>query len=255
MQDSRRKFLLTSTQAIALSALGGIVWSSFLTKAEANLFVLRPPGALEEAEFLKHCIKCGLCVNACPFGTLKLADVNSAIPLGTPYFIAREVPCEMCPDIPCVPPCPTGALNAESLKDKDGIWEINNAKMGVAVVDTQNCVAHWGIQCDACYRACPLLGEAIKLELRRNERTKKHSFLLPVVDNEICTGCGKCEKACITEKAAITILPRDAVLGVAGSNYIKGWEAKDEMRLKDAKTKELKQDSKKAQNYLNSGEL
>ena len=35
--------------------------------------------------------------------------------------------------------------------------------MGVAVIDDKNCIAFWGIQCDACYRACPLLDQAIYL--------------------------------------------------------------------------------------------
>ena len=49
--------------------------------------------------------------------------------------------------------------------------------MGIAVVDNQSCIAFWGIQCDACYRACPLMDEAITLEYGRNERTGKHAFL------------------------------------------------------------------------------
>ena len=46
------------------------------------------------------------------------------VALGTPYFNARDVPCEMCDDIPCVKACPTGALDP-ALKD------INKARMGL----------------------------------------------------------------------------------------------------------------------------
>ncbi|WP_300668435.1 ferredoxin-type protein NapG [Helicobacter sp. UBA3407] len=252
---NRRKFLLSGAQAVALIGLGGLVWGAFLQESRANPLILRPPGALNEKEFLKTCIKCGLCVKACPFDTLKLADAGSGKPIGTPYFEPRKIPCEMCEDIPCVPTCPTDALDSKLVSNEKGL-AINLAKMGVAIVDKEHCVAYWGIQCDACYRACPLLGEAIKLELKRNERTGKHSYLLPVVESEVCTGCGKCEKACITEKAAIIVLPREIALGKVGTNYIKGWEAEDEMRLQEAKERIPKRDSSsKVQDYLNNGDL
>lgn len=256
-QNPRRKFLLTGVQALAIASIGGLVWGAFLKEAKATPLVLRPPGALSEEEFLKHCIKCGLCVEACPFDTLKLASAGDGRVIGTPYFIPREIPCEMCTDIPCVPVCPTKALDPLLVSDEKGMLEINKAQMGVAIVDKEHCIAYWGIQCDACYRACPLIGEAITLELKRNERTGKHSYLLPVVESEVCTGCGKCEKACVTKKPAIIVLPREVALGEVGTNYIKGWEESDEMRLEDVKTKDLpkKDTSKGVQNYLNSGDL
>lgn len=112
--------------------------------------------------------------------------------------------------------------------------DINKAQMGTAVVDTKNCIAFWGIQCDACYRACPLMDEAIKLEYEKNSRTGKHAFLKPVVDSDVCTGCGLCEHACVTEKAAIFVLPRDIALGKVGDHYIEGWDKADEKRLENA---------------------
>ena len=49
--------------------------------------------------------------------------------------------------------------------------------------------AQTGEEIDACYRACPLIDKALKIETKRNERTAKHAFLLPVVDHEYCVGC------------------------------------------------------------------
>jgi ferredoxin-type protein NapG len=195
--------------------------------------MLRPPGALKEEDFLKTCIKCGLCVEACPYDTLLLAKPGDNKPLGTPYFTPRDIPCYMCPDIPCVPVCPTGALD-ESSVTTNGELDINIADMGLAVIDDESCIAFWGIQCDACYRACPLLGEAITVEYARNDRTGKHAFLRPVVHADVCTGCGLCEKACVTEKAAIFVLPREVAMGKAGAHYIKGWDKDDEKRLEKA---------------------
>jgi len=176
-----------------------------------------------------------MCVNACPYDSLILAKAGDNVPMGTPYFVARDIPCYMCPDIPCVPVCPTHALD-EKLVTTSGKLDINKAKMGVAVVDSSNCIAFWGIQCDACYRACPLLGEAIVLEYAKNKRTGKHALLTPVVKNDICTGCGMCEKACVTQKSSITVLPQSIILGKAGEHYIKGWDKSDESRLKDAQS-------------------
>ena len=252
--NERRKFFLTIARAAGLAVLGGLTWSAFVDEVKASSLILRPPGALKEDDFLATCIKCGLCVEACPFDTLKLAKPGDNKPLGTPFFEPRDIPCYMCPDIPCVPVCPTDALDIFSVQNKEKKLDINKAQMGVAVVDDNSCIAFWGIQCDACYRACPLLGKAITVEYTKNERTGKHAFLKPIVHADVCTGCGLCEKACVTEKAAIFVLPREVALGRAGDYYIKGWDKGDEERLEHATSKttktELSKDS--AVNSLNS---
>ena len=56
----------------------------------------------------------------------------------------------------------------------------------------------------------------------------------PVVHNDVCTGCGLCEQACVTEKPAIFVLPREVAEGRAGNYYIKGWDKNDEKRLEQA---------------------
>ena len=231
--SNRRKFILNMARGAGITALGGFVWSAYVDEVIASPLTLRPPGALAEKDFLKTCIKCGLCVEACPYDTLLLAKPGDHKPLGTPYFTPRDIPCYMCPDIPCVPVCPTGALD-ESSVTTDGELDINIADMGLAVIDDNSCIAFWGIQCDACYRACPLLGEAISVIYEKNERTGKHAFLKPVVHHDVCTGCGLCEKACVTEKPAIFVLPREVSEGRAGNYYIKGWDKDDEKRLEQA---------------------
>lgn len=222
-----------------LLGLGGAVWGGTAYKLKASELTLRPPGALAEKDFIKACIRCGTCVEACPYDTLKLATIDDHTAIGTPYFEPRNIPCYMCPDAPCVPVCPSGALDVKRItkeNEKSKIIDINKAQMGVAVIDQESCLAFWGIQCDACYRACPLLGEAITLNYKRNERTGKHAFLEPNVHREVCTGCGLCEHACVTEKPAIFILPHKVAIGKVGEHYIKGWNKKDEDRLNDLET-------------------
>jgi ferredoxin-type protein NapG len=232
--SDRRKFIFNMARGVGIATLGGFIWSAYVDEVTASQLLLRPPGAIKEEDFLKTCIKCGLCVEACPYDTLLLAKPGDQKPLGTPYFIPRTIPCYMCTDIPCVPVCPSGALNETSVTTNDKL-DINRAEMGLAVVDEESCIAFWGIQCDACYRACPLLGKAITIEYEKNERTGKHAFMKPVVHSDPCTGCGLCEHACVTEKAAIHILPREVAMGRAGDYYIKGWDKEDDKRVKNAK--------------------
>ncbi|MGD9717581.1 MAG: ferredoxin-type protein NapG [Sulfuricurvum sp.] len=259
--SERRRFLLQALQGIGLATLGALTWSAYLDEASASSLFLRPPGALGEKDFLSHCIRCGLCVEACPYDTLKLARAGDNVPVGTPYFKARQVPCYMCKDVPCVPPCPSGALDIKLLTNsqKEEKLDIGMAKMGVAVIDSDQCIAFWGIQCDACYRACPLINEAIVIDASRNVRTGKHAFMAPRVIPDVCTGCGMCEKACVTEKASIFVLPLSIAKGKAGSNYIKGWDAKDESRLVNQKgggeTTVTPVSKQKAVDYLNSEEF
>ena len=180
---TRRDVLKNLLSGAGYVAVGGLAMGGLVKDANSNEFVLRPPAAIDENNFVKACIKCGICVEACPYDTLMLASSEESVVVGTPYFKAREIPCYMCTDVPCVPPCPTGALDItklydnNSVKTENQVMNINKAQMGLAVVNKESCVAFWGIQCDACYRACPLMGSAIIIEKKRNERTGKHAFL------------------------------------------------------------------------------
>lgn len=181
---------------------------------------LRPPGALAENDFLGACIRCGMCVRDCPYDTLSLAKPETPVATGTPYFTARGIPCEMCDDIPCVKACPTGALDHK-------LTDINKAKMGLAVlVDQETCLNFLGLRCDVCYRVCPVIDKAITLELRPNTRTGRHTMFIPTVHSEHCTGCGKCENACVTDEASIRVLPAKLAKGALGEHYRLGWEEK-----------------------------
>jgi ferredoxin-type protein NapG len=182
---------------------------------------IRPPGANPDDNiFQSACIRCGLCVRDCPYHTLKLAQLGDPVALGTPYFEARKVPCEMCDDIPCLKVCPTGALDP-------GLERIEEARMGLAVViDQEACIAFQGLRCEVCFNVCPVRGEAITLDLRHNPRSGKHALFIPVVHSDACTGCGKCEQACILEEAAIKVLPLSLAKGAIGVHYRLGWQQK-----------------------------
>ncbi len=251
----RRDFLSRLTAGAAAAAVGGVIWGGLVSEGRSAAMVLRPPGALPEKDFLGKCIRCGICVTACPYDTLFLAGPGTDAPTGTPRLVPRDVPCYLCTDIPCTAECPTGALEPALVSDDGGrTLDVNRTRIGLAVMDYENCIAAWGLRCDACYRACPLLDQAITLEHTRNERTGRHAVLLPKVHADTCTGCGLCERSCVTEKAAIFVLPREVALGRVGDNYIKGWEEGDEARIDDTTGPVDDLDSSPL-DYLNSGDL
>jgi len=221
-QLSRRRFIVETARAASGVALLGVGLGLYTKESKSlPVYALRPPGVKNEDDFLAACIRCGLCVRDCPYDILKLSKLAEPVALGTPYFEARKIPCEMCEDIPCVKACPTGALNKD-------LTNIDDARMGLAViVDQETCLNYQGLRCDVCHRVCPLLNEAITLEPRHNQRSGKHTLFIPVVHSDKCTGCGKCERACVLEEAAIKILPLDLAKGELGRHYRLGWEEKE----------------------------
>ena len=232
--SGRRKFLLKVVHGVGYYAFGAVAWGVYLKQAQANSDVLRPPGAMSEADFVKTCIRCGICVEVCPYDALKLSKISDQISLGTPFYEPRLDPCKMCIDIPCASSCPTDALQLSSLIKKEEEPSINNAKMGLALINTQTCLAYLGLQCTMCFQACPLTGDAIFLHKERNERTDMHAFLKPVVDPAVCTGCGMCEHACPTTYPSIFIKPLSSISGDVGSHYIVGWDKDDVQRAKES---------------------
>ena len=188
-------------QAAGSVSIIGLLLGTYNEGAKATpAWAIRPPGAIDEDDFLGACVRCGLCVRDCPYDTLSLAEFGDDVATGTPYFIARDIPCEMCEDIPCAAACPTDALSKD-------LVDIRQADMGVAVfsgVDT--CYSTTGTaHCRACYLACPVKDEAITMD--RTESNGRWYFE-PTVHTDKCTGCGKCEKDCVTPEASIKVFPR-----------------------------------------------
>jgi MauM/NapG family ferredoxin protein len=196
---------------------------SLLREAERGVIVpdacIRPPGAVPEPAFLDRCIRCGLCMKACPTNTLQPAWF-AAGPEGmfSPVLTARRAPCE--PECnACGLVCPTGALRKLPLEEKK--W----AKVGTAVVLPGRCLA-WaeGKRCVVCEEVCPY--GAIT-----NIQTAASAVPAPEVKTSRCYGCGYCEQFCPVRVPAIMVKPFGSLRLKNGSYQEAGRAAGLEIRL------------------------
>jgi MauM/NapG family ferredoxin protein len=155
--------------------------------------LLRPPGALEEREFLKRCVKCGECMKVCTTNGLQPTLFEAGVEgIWSPVLVPRigycEYRCTLCGQV-----CPTGAIKRLSLEEKSKV------KIGVAMIDKGRCLpwAH-GRPCIVCEEVCPTSKKAIWLEDARvrDREGKIVAVKQPHVDLELCIGCGICEAKC-----------------------------------------------------------
>ena len=196
----RREFLKTGVAVAALGTAGGYTLLRLMGRTGSPSLWFRPPGAGVEEKFLARCIRCGKCVQACPYGTITLGGVADGASAGTPYIEFRSVPCYMCEDLPCVTSCPTDALDPE-LTDAAAML------LGTAVItDREACLSLNGVRCEICYRVCPMIDKAITIEKHEQKITRRHTVFEPVVHKDTCTGCGICENACPLDDSAITVV-------------------------------------------------
>lgn len=171
--------------------------------------ILRPPGAYDEKDFLSRCIKCGRCIEACPYAVLHVADWTTGLAEGTPTLSARDHACRLCEDLPCIAACPTEALHLLASRE--------DVRMGTAVIDEDLCIAFKGMRCEVCYRSCPLIDRAISIDYRPLEGDAIHSVFAPTVHEDTCTGCGLCVERCVVSEPDVAVRIERKPHGTNGS--------------------------------------
>lgn len=172
-------------------AVGGAAALVLRRSASGKALPIRPPGARPETEFTGLCARCGACIRACPYGILR-PDVGQTglTGLWTPIVDYSRAHCfEFCNE--CARICPTGAIARLALEAK------RNRAMGLAKVDRDKCIA-WrdGQYCMVCHEFCPYLAV---------DATEHHGVNCPVVNPDMCRGCGACQVACpaLPDKAIV----------------------------------------------------
>ncbi len=232
VKTDKREFIKYSTLGILGLVLGGgIVFSPYALRAENRL---RPPGAVDEKKFLALCIKCGQCLQVCPYHSIKLADFVNGHGVGTPYIDANERGCYACSAVPCVLACPSGALDHHCEKPED-------IKMGIAVLEfPDTCIAMTntpvpkgynekmhkftnsvvninelevellekfdqfeGKQCTLCADMCPIPNPLSAIAMVPDSGGGNRPEIY-----DGCIGCGACQEVCPTTTPSIVVKPR-----------------------------------------------
>lgn len=206
----RRKVL---TGLAAGAALVPLLRSTPGFAVERHERLLRPPGALDEEDFLSRCIRCGECMKVCPNNALHPTLTEGGLEgLWTPVLIPRigycETSCVLCSEV-----CPTGAIWEITAKEKG--WSVDVAegtkpiRLGTAFYDRGRCLP-WAMatECIVCEEWCPTSPKAIFLrpadvsDAAGNVKQVKQPYLDPAR----CVGCGACEYACpVQDRPAVYV--------------------------------------------------
>ncbi|MFH1685981.1 MAG: 4Fe-4S binding protein [bacterium] len=203
-----------SRRKAAASIAAGLVAVPFLRSGDAfeanpSPFLIRPPGAVIEADFLARCIRCGQCMRVCPNNALHPTLLQSgAEGIWTPLLIPRigycEPTCTLCGEV-----CPTGAILPLTIKQKVGDEDQPPNRIGTAFFDRGRCLP-WAMAkpCIVCEEWCPTSPKAIYIkEESVTDRTGRSVVVKrPQVDPDLCTGCGACEFACpVIDRPAVYV--------------------------------------------------
>ena len=199
----RRAFLAGTAVAVGAAALkGATAKAQAVAKLDGGLaevlpkqapereVPLTPPGSKSVKDFYRHCTACQLCVAECPNNVLRPSgDLERLMQPEMSYekgFCRPE--CTRCSEL-----CPTGAIR------KIGQEEKTQFHIGTARVNPETCLMATGKSpCGKCVQACP--SGAVKLVKTEDGQR------IPVIAEEICTGCGACEYLCpVRPISAITV--------------------------------------------------
>jgi polyferredoxin len=181
--------------------------------------VIRPPGSVEEREFLERCIRCAECMKVCPDNALHPAWFEAGVEgMWTPILIPRigycQHSCVLCGQV-----CPTGAIQKITEKQKLGLGQ-KPISIGTAFFDQGRCLP-WsmGTPCIVCEEFCPTSPKAIwvePVEVPKRSATpgpdgeeppmESVRVQRPHVDPSLCIGCGACENVCpVQDKPAVYV--------------------------------------------------
>jgi ferredoxin len=198
---SRRKIAFAGV--LGLVAAPALRNNGMVNDENFSAKMIRPPGSVEEMEFLERCIKCEQCINVCPTNVLQPATLREGgiEALWTPvmnFHIAHcQLKCNLCSDV-----CPTGAIRKITVAEKLGegpYREQGPVRLGTAFIDTTRCLP-WANQvpCVVCEEVCPVAPKAIQTYDEETKDVFGKMVILnkPFIVPDLCIGCGICEAEC-----------------------------------------------------------
>ncbi|MGD0200559.1 MAG: DUF6599 family protein [Bryobacteraceae bacterium] len=208
--DAKRRALLTG---LVVGAAAVPLFRAGAAPLERRDRLVRPPGALEEPDFLARCIRCGECMRTCPANAIQPALFEGgAEGLWTPVVVPRVGYCQpSC--VLCGQACPTGAIRELTPREKGWRGEAGAdrkpVRIGTAFYDRGRCLP-WamGIECIVCQEWCPTSPKAIYLHEAEvtDSAGRTRKLRQPYLDPDICVGCGACEFACpVRDRAAVYV--------------------------------------------------
>lgn len=180
---TRRTFAIGAVGTCALVGLGAV-------KLTPKQELLRPPGGQDETALIAGCIRCGKCREVCPQNAIGVAHIeDGVINARTPSMDFKSGYCNFCQDREggplCAQVCPTGAI--EKLQDTSSVI------IGKAELNRDWCLAARGMGCHECVDHCPYNAMVIGEDA------------VPVVQFDLCNGCGACERYCISMSSGALI--------------------------------------------------
>jgi len=189
--ENRRKFLRQFSSAlfvmsIPLSVIGSSEWQG-IQSGKVQLLPVFPLGAMNVERFKSKCTGCMLCAQRCP-SKIIIPSIGSID--GSPILPVLNFKDNYCLEncVVCSQVCPTGALQEVRVEEK------NNTKMASLKLDLTACqIVAEGLECAICAEICPL--HAIEMQ-----RIPDQKYPVPVVNQNLCNGCGKCLFRCPVKK-------------------------------------------------------
>ena len=120
----------------------------------------------------------------------------------TPYLVMKlgycEYSCTLCGQV-----CPTQAIKRLPVKEKQ------RTKIGLAFISKDRCLPYAAqTECVVCEEHCPTPKKAIWFDIKEVtlQDGSKKLMKQPVVDLDLCIGCGICEYKCpVVDKPAIYV--------------------------------------------------
>ncbi len=194
---NRRRLIETAVTGVVLFPM---MQSVVNARTDSQAKVVRPPGSIDEKDFLRRCIKCGECMRVCPTNVIQPALLEGGFEgLWTPILMNKigycEFNCVLCSQV-----CPTGAIIPLSVEKKVGKPPFQKPlKIGTAFYDRGRCLP-WAmnVECIVCEEVCPTSPKAIWFEPSAItfRDGKAGTIQRPRVDPKLCVGCGICENKC-----------------------------------------------------------